>query len=99
MLKKALTAIAMAGAATAAVAGASPASASDTSGGDYSQNVNLLPHACIDIDRINVGLVNVPIDLLNDNDAINCDEIRDSQVVKEDKGTLSDVADIGAYQR
>ncbi|MFE6780027.1 hypothetical protein [Streptomyces sp. NPDC057702] len=98
MLKKALTFAALAGAATAMV-GAAPASASDTSGGDYSQNVNLLPHACIDVDRINVGLVNVPIDVLNDNDAIDCDEIRDSQVVKEDKGTLSDVADIGAYQR
>ncbi|MEU3960516.1 hypothetical protein [Streptomyces buecherae] len=98
MLKKALTFAALAGAATA-MAGAAPASASDTGGGDYSQNVNLLPHACIDVDRINVGLVNVPIDVLNDNDAIDCDEIRDSQVVKEDKGTLSDVADIGAYQR
>ncbi len=98
MLKKALACAALA-AAAATGAGMAPATASDTSGGDYSQNVNLLPHPCIDVDRINVGLVNVPVDVLNDNDAIDCDEIRDSQVVKEDKGTLSDVADIGAYQR
>ncbi|MFT2019892.1 hypothetical protein ACMA1D_29255 [Streptomyces sp. 796.1] len=96
MLKKALACAALAAAATGA--GMAPATASDTSGGDYSQNVNLIPHPCIDLDRVNVGLVNVAVDALNDNDAIDCDEIRDSQVNKEDKAPLSDLLDVGAYQ-
>ena len=95
MLKKAITGMAIAVAATgASVAGAAPALASDSVGGDYSQNVNLLPHLCADVDDV-LDLIDVK--LLNDTDAIQCDEISTGGVkYSEDKAPLSDLIDAGA---
>ena len=97
MLKKLLTYAAVTGAATAAVTGmtATPAAASDAVGGDYSQNVNVLPHLCVDADRVNI--LAIPIELLTSENGLACDEISTGGVkYNEDKGPLSDLLDAGA---
>ncbi|MFE0628345.1 hypothetical protein ACFW3D_15400 [Streptomyces sp. NPDC058864] len=93
MLKKALACASLAVAAAGAVAPA--AVASDTSGGNYSQNVNLIPHPCIDVKRVNV-LNPVVADLLTETSGQQCNE--KSKVVDGHKSALSDLIDAGAYQ-
>lgn len=96
MLKKAFTCASLAVAVTGAAGGIAPAAiASDTSGGNYSQNVSLLPHACVDAKDINViQLVN--LEALNDTQGLQCNE--GSKVLDSHKAPLSDVADIGTRQ-
>ncbi|WP_405730835.1 hypothetical protein OG607_31905 [Streptomyces sp. NBC_01537] len=99
MLKKTLAVAALAVAsAGAAVAVAPAAQASDTSGGDYSQNVNVLPHLCVDVKDVanGIGLAGVPVQALNEFGGQQCNE--KSKIVDNHKSPLSDVADIGAYQ-
>ncbi|MEU1618047.1 hypothetical protein ABZ479_12200 [Streptomyces sp. NPDC005722] len=93
MLKKALACASLAVAATGVVVPA--AVASDTSGGNYSQNVNLIPHPCLDVKRINV-LNPVAVDLLTETSGQQCNE--KSKVVDGHKSALSDLIDAGAYQ-
>jgi hypothetical protein len=96
MLKKALACASLAVAATGAAAGIAPAAqASDTSGGNYSQNVNLIPHPCIDVKRINVINI-IPVDVLTQTDGQQCNE--KSKIHDEHKAPLSDLVDAGAYQ-
>ncbi|MEU4094152.1 hypothetical protein [Streptomyces sp. NPDC026673] len=94
MLKKALACASLAVAAAGAVAPA--AVASDTSGGNYSQNVNLIPHPCIDVKRINAVTPLLPVDLLTETSGQQCNE--KSKVVDAHKSALSDLIDAGAYQ-
>jgi hypothetical protein len=100
MLKKTLAVAALAVAsAGAAMAVAPAAQASDTSGGDYSQNVNVLPHLCIDAKNVAnnlLGAAPVNIQALNDFEGQQCNEY--TKHVDAHKGPLSDVADVGAYQ-
>jgi hypothetical protein len=101
MLKKALAIATLAVAGTGAVAAIAPAAqASDSSGGNYSQNVNILPHLCIDAKDVANQLGNgpgVPITALNGFEGQQCNE--NSKVVDNHKEPLSDLADIGAHQR
>ncbi|MEU1536950.1 hypothetical protein ABZ461_02260 [Actinacidiphila glaucinigra] len=92
MLKKALACASLAVAAAGAVVPA--AVASDTSGGNYSQNVNLIPHPCIDVKR--VSNLSIPLDLLSETSGQQCNE--KSKVVDAHKSPLSDLIDAGAYQ-
>ena len=99
MLKKALAAASLAVAATGAVATMAPvAQASDTSGGNYSQNVNVLPHLCVDAKNIanGIGLVGAQVPIGNGFEGQHCEE--KSKVTDLHKEPLSDLADIGAYQ-
>ncbi|MEU1536951.1 hypothetical protein ABZ461_02265 [Actinacidiphila glaucinigra] len=95
MLKKALACATLAVAATGSAAALAPtAQASDVHGGNYSQNVNVLPHPCIDVKRIdNLG---IPLDLLSETSGQQCNE--KSKVVDAHKSPLSDVLDVGAFQ-
>ncbi|WP_329318375.1 hypothetical protein [Streptomyces sp. NBC_01262] len=99
MLKKtlAVAALAVAGAG-AAMAMAPAAMASDTSGGDYSQNVNVLPHLCVDAKNIanGIGLIGAQVPIANSFEGQQCNE--KSKINGDHKGPLSDFADIGAYQ-
>jgi hypothetical protein len=100
MLKKALACATLAVAATgAAVSIAAPAMASDTSGGNYSQNNNLVPHTCLDLknDLDGIGLVGVNLPILDGFQGQQCNE--HSKVHSEDKEPLSDLIDAGAYQK
>jgi len=96
MLKKAVACASLAVAATAgAVVIAPAASASDTHGGDYTQNVNALPHLCADVKRVNVINL-VPVDVLTQTDGQHCNE--KTKLRDEHKAPLSDLIDLGAYQ-
>jgi hypothetical protein len=100
MLKKALAVATLAAAATGGASFMAPAaSASDTSGGNYSQNVNVLPHLCIDAKRVGEGLglvAGVPVEALTETKGQQCNE---KTIYKSaDKSALSDFADLGAYQ-
>jgi hypothetical protein len=99
MLKKSLAIAALAIAGTGAAGAVAPAAmASDTSGGDYSQNINVLPHLCLDVKNVANGIgaagLNAPIG--NSFEGQQCNE--KSKINGDHKGPLSDVADIGAYQ-
>jgi hypothetical protein len=96
MLKKALACASLAVAATGAAAGLAPAAqASDTHGGDYTQNVNALPHLCADVKRVNV--INfIPVDVLTQTDGQHCNE--KTKLRDEHKAPLSDLIDLGAFQ-
>jgi hypothetical protein len=99
MLKKALACATLAAAAAGASGFVAPAAmASDTGGGDYSQNVNVLPHLCVDAKNIanGLGLVGVQIPVGNGFEGQQCNE--KSKVKDKHKEPLSDVADLGAYQ-
>ncbi|WFB09725.1 hypothetical protein LRS74_23750 [Streptomyces sp. LX-29] len=96
MLKKALACASLAVAATGATGFIAPAAiASDAEGGNYSQNINLLPHLCVDAKDINVLNV-TPIEVLNGTDGQQCNE--ESKVFDNSKDPLSDLLDLGAYQ-
>jgi hypothetical protein len=96
MLKKALAVASLAVAATGAVAPA--AMASDTAGGDYAQNVNLVPHPCVDVKNVanGIGLVGVQVPILNGFEGQQCNE--KSKVKDNHKEPLSDLIDAGAFQ-
>jgi hypothetical protein len=99
MLKKAFAVAALAVAATGAACTIAPAAnASDASGGDYAQNVNLIPHACFDVKRVvyGDGLAGVPVDLLTETKGQQCNE--KSKITSHDKSALSVLIDAGAYQ-
>ncbi|MFE2427334.1 hypothetical protein ACFXJ5_11355 [Streptomyces sp. NPDC059373] len=99
MLKKALAVATLAVASTGAAAAIAPAAqASDNGGGAYSQNVNVLPHLCVDVkDVLNgVGGVAVPVQALNSYQGQQCNE-KSIHVDKHKEG-LSDFADVGAHQ-
>ena len=96
MLKKAFACASLAAAVTGAAGTVAPAAtASDASGGNYSQNINLIPHPCIDVKRINVINL-VPIDVLTQTDGQQCNE--HSKSIDNHKAPLSDLIDAGAYQ-
>ncbi|MET9874253.1 hypothetical protein [Actinacidiphila glaucinigra] len=96
MLKKALACATLAVAATGSAAALAPtAQASDVHGGNYSQNVNVLPHLCLDVKRVSPATL-APIDALTETSGQQCNE--KSSVVDGHKSALSDLADIGAYQ-
>ena len=96
MLKKALACATLAVAAAGSAAALAPtAQASDVHGGNYSQNVNVLPHLCLDVKRIN-ALNPVALDALTETSGQQCNE--KSSVVDAHKSALSDLADVGAYQ-
>ena len=96
MLKKALACASLAVAAAGVVAPA--AMASDTSGGHDSQNVNLVPHPCVDAKNIlnGIGAVGAQVPVLNGFEGQECAE--KSKVTDLHKEPLSDLIDAGAYQ-
>jgi len=99
MLKKTLAAAALAIAGTGAIVGIAPgAQASDTDGGDYSQNVNILPHLCIDLKNVadGNGLVGANAPIGSAFEGQQCNE--KSKILDKHKEALSDLADIGAHQ-
>jgi hypothetical protein len=99
MLKKAIAVATLAAAATGGAGILAPAaSASDARGGDYSQNVNVLPHFCLDVKRVGegVGGLGLPIEALTETKGQQCNENTISK--SADKSALSDLADVGAYQ-
>lgn len=99
MLKKALAIAAAAVAGTGAAAAIAPAAhASDTSGGNYSQNINVIPHPCVDVKNVlnGIGLVGANVPIANSFEGQQCNE--KSKINGDHKAPLSDFADIGAYQ-
>ncbi|WFB09726.1 hypothetical protein LRS74_23755 [Streptomyces sp. LX-29] len=94
MLKRAIACASLAAAATGLVL-PSVAMASDAEGGDFSSNVNLLPHLCVDAKDINVLNV-TPIEVLNGTDGQQCNE--KSKVFDNSKDPLADLLDIGTAQ-
>jgi hypothetical protein len=100
MLKKALACATLAVAATGAAATLAPAAmASTTDGGNYSQNVNVLPHTCIDAKDVanGIGLVGLDVPIADGFQGQQCNEF--SKVHSEDKAPLSDLLDAGAFQK
>ncbi|MDX6348568.1 MAG: hypothetical protein QOF84_3358 [Streptomyces sp.] len=99
MLKKALAVATLAVASTGAAAAVAPAAqASDAAGGSYSQNINVLPHLCVDAKNVanGIGLAGVNVPVLNDFEGQQCNE--QTIHVDKHKAPLSDVADLGAHQ-